>query len=389
MGTRARLFEEIASVANALDVPFGMGQPSSSACRRDARHYTPEKIHKDPCGYGDKSLRHRSGKATSVAAGAGFDDMPLVGRSPSMLRLFSLIERIAPTDSSTLIMGATGTGKELVARALHQRSPRHRAPFVDINCSAIPDTLLESELFGHQRGAFTGAHETRRGLFEAADGGTIFLDEVHSLSMPSQSKLLRALQERCLRRVGGRENIPFNARIIAATNSDLQAAVADGTFRADLLFRLRVMPLHVPELHERGEEDTLLLVTHFLQKHAEQYGLEPRRFAPNAGDALKAYTWPGNVRELENAVEYALAIGVNDELNLGDLPPEVIKGAAENYGVMRENVTSQAPLAEIERRYILHMFDSFGENQVKAATALGINRRTLYRKLKEYGLLKH
>lgn len=387
MGSRACLFEEIAPAASAQDVPFGMGQPS--ACRNDVRIYTPKKIHKDQCGYGDKSLQHRSGKVTNVAADAGFDDMPLIGRSPSMLRLFSLIKRIAPTDSSTLIMGATGTGKELVARSLHQQSQRRRAPFVDINCSAIPDTLFESELFGHQRGTFTGAHETRRGLFEEANGGTIFLDEVHALSMPSQAKLLRVVQERCVRRVGGRENIPFNARIIAAANTDLQAAVAEGTFRADLLFRLRVMPLHVPELHDRGEEDTQLLVEHFLQKHAERYGLVLRHFASNASDVLRDYQWPGNVRELENAVEYALAIGVDDELNLGDLPPEVLKGAAESFDVIRENTDRLAPLAEIERRYILYMFDSFGENQIKAATALGINRRTLYRKLKEYGVLKH
>lgn len=387
MGSRARLFEQIAP-ANAQDVPFGMGQPS--ARRNDMRIYTPVNIHKDQYGYGDKSLQHRPDKViTNVAVDGACYDMPLIGRSPSMLRLFSLIERIAPTDSSTLIIGATGTGKELVAHALHQRSPRRDAPFVDINCSAIPDTLLESELFGHQRGSFTGAHETRRGLFEEANGGTIFLDEVHSLSMSSQAKLLRALQERFLRRVGGRENIPFNARIIAAANTDLKEAVADGTFRSDLLFRLRVMPLHVPELHERGEEDTLLLVEHFLQKHAARYGLMPRHFASNASDALRDYQWPGNVRELENAVEYALAIGVDDELNLGDLPPEVTKGAAEGYDVIREHTACQVPLAEIERRYILHMFDSFGENQVKAATALGINRRTLYRKLKEYGLLKH
>jgi len=388
MSSHARSFEETAHVVNAQDMPFGTAQPP--ARHNDMRSYTPENIPKDQRSNGNKSLQYLPDKVTTnIATDAAFYDMPLIGRSPSMLRLFSLIERIAPTDSSTLIMGATGTGKELVARALHQRSPRHRAPFVDINCSAIPDTLLESELFGHQRGTFTGAHETRRGLFEEADGGTIFLDEVHSLSMPSQAKLLRVLQERSLRRVGGRENIPFNARIIAAANSDLQAAVAEGTFRADLLFRLRVMPLHVPELHERGEEDTLLLVEHFLQKHAKRYGLMPRHFATNASGVLRAYQWPGNVRELENAVEYALAVGVDDELNLVDLPPEVLKGAAESYDVIRENVTCQAPLAEIERRYILYMFDSFGENQVKAATALGINRRTLYRKLKEYSAIKH
>ncbi len=187
----------------------------------------------------------------------------LIGRSPQMEQLFTFINRVASTDSSVLITGATGTGKELVARAIHQRSPRRNAPFIDINCSAIPDTLFEAEVFGHQRGTFTGAHETRRGLFEQASGGTLFLDEINALDLSAQAKLLRVLQERTLRRVGGRENISVDVRIISATNCDLQAAVAEGAFRLDLLFRLRVVPLHIPPLRER-KEDILPLLDYFL-----------------------------------------------------------------------------------------------------------------------------
>ena len=311
---------------------------------------------------------------------------PLIGRSPAMLRLFALIERIAPTDSSVLIMGATGTGKELVARSIHDLSSRRTAPFIGINCSAIPDTLVEAELFGHQRGSFTGAHETRRGLFEEAASGTLFLDEVDALSLPAQAKLLRVLQERSLRRVGGRENIPFKARVISAANRDLQQAVNEGVFRADLLFRLRVIPLHVPGLHERGE-DVWLLIEHFLRKHAARRGLPLRRFAADAGEALIAHLWPGNVRELENAVEYALTIGADKELGINDLPPDVLRQVVGNRDPIKESLACKATLAEMERRYILFMLESFGGNQVKTSIALDIDRRTLHRKLKEYAML--
>lgn len=313
---------------------------------------------------------------------------PMVGRSPQMMHLFSLIKRIAPTDSSTLVMGATGTGKELVARAIHQQSLRCREPFIDINCSAIPDTLFEAELFGHQRGSFTGAHETRRGLFEEAAGGTLFLDEVDALSPSSQAKLLRVLQERCLRRVGGRENIPFNVRIISASSRDLQHVVAENTFRVDLFFRLRVIPLYVPDLHERGAEDIHLLIKHFLLKHSKQSGLRPRRFSRECCDALAAYSWPGNVRELENTVQYALIIGTEEELTLKDLPPRMLDTVLAERALCDQALDKcrheKLPLAEAERLYILFILDSCGGNQVKAAATLGIDARTLRRKLKLY-----
>jgi len=315
----------------------------------------------------------------------------LIGQSPVMKKLFSVIDRIAPTDSSVLITGATGTGKELVARAIHDRSPRRDAAFVDINCSAIPDTLIEAELFGHQRGTFTGAHENRSGLFEVASRGTLFLDEIDSLNLSVQAKLLRVLQERSVRRVGGRANIAIDVRIISASNSDLAQAVAAGRFRPDLYYRLRVLPLQVPELCKR-EGDVELLVAYFLQRYAERYDVTPRRFTAEAMGALVEYPWPGNVRELENAVEYALAIAQASELTLDDLPPDVVNGnrhrdAGAFADVLDKYRSGEVPLAEIERRYILTVLERFGGNQVRTANALGIDRSKLYRRLKQYGVM--
>lgn len=329
------------------------------------------------------------GASGHQAAAAPAPTSPLIGCSPAMNHLTSIIKRIAPTDSSVFITGATGTGKELVARAIHAQSPRRRAPFIDINCSAIPDALLEAELFGHQRGAFTGAHETRRGLIETASGGTLFLDEVDALPLSAQAKLLRVLQERSLRRVGGRENIPVDVRIISATNRDIQRAIAEGVFRADLLYRLRVVPLQVPELRGRGDEDVRLLVDYFLRQRAERSSTRPRKFSPAAMRALVAYHWPGNVRELENTIEYALAIGTGDELGLDDLTPEVLKGSTGDCDMLLECMRHGETLAELERRYILSVLERCSGHQLKTAAVLGIDRRTLYRKLKEFGVSAH
>lgn len=308
----------------------------------------------------------------------------LLGQSPLMKRLHTLIARVAPTHSSVLITGETGTGKEIVARTIHCQSPRQHNSFVDINCSAVPETLFEAELFGHQRGSFTGAVETRRGLFEEASGGTLFLDEVDALSLPCQAKLLRVLQEGYVRRIGGRENIHVNVRVVSATSRDLQRAVAEGTFRSDLLFRLRVMPLYMPNLRERGEEDLQLLAEHFLLSHAERYSLPPRWFSSEALAALVSYQWPGNVRELENAVAYALTVGIDEELGLGDLPPEVLREINVQPDALKGYLHQHLSLAETEHRYILAVLESHGGNRTKTATALGIDLRTLNRKLKQY-----
>jgi DNA-binding NtrC family response regulator len=298
--------------------------------------------------------------------------------------LFRTIDRIAPLDANVLITGPTGTGKELVARAIHDLSHRRKAPFVDLNCSAIPETLFEAEFFGHQRGTFTGAYETRRGLFENASGGTLFLDEVDTLTIGAQAKLLRVLQERQLRRVGGRDKISVDVRIIASSNSNLKGRIADGTFRSDLYFRLRVMPLHLPPLKDR-DQDIMLLVEHFLRKYAERTGEPQRHFSYEAIKLLQSYPWHGNVRELENVVEYALALG-GHTLGVQDLPSDMFDEDVDDSISTKEQVGSILSLAELERRHILSTFDRLGRHQIKTAVALGIDRRTLYRKLRQYDI---
>lgn len=313
------------------------------------------------------------------------DQAALIGQAPIMKHLVDVVHRIADSDSTVLITGATGSGKELVARIIHQRSRRSRGPFVDINCSAIPDTLIEAELFGHQRGTFTGALETRRGLFEVASSGTLFLDEVDALSPAAQAKLLRVLQERRVRRVGARDNILIDVRIISATNCDLKKAVAQGAFRADLLYRLCVVPVRAPELREH-KEDIPSLIGCFMQRFARRRAESPRRFSNEAMQALLAYDWPGNVRELENAVEYAYAVSRGEELGLDDLPSDIFTRSAEDPDVLKNCLQRDATLAQAERDYILSMFERCGRHHIKTASILGVDRRTLYRRLQQYGV---
>jgi DNA-binding NtrC family response regulator len=311
------------------------------------------------------------------------NSVPLVGNSPVMRKLFNMIERVAATDSSVLLVGATGTGKELVASQIHELSERRENPFVDINCSAIPETLIEAELFGHERGTFTGATESRPGLFEEASGSTLFLDEVDALLHSAQAKLLRVLQERQVRRVGGRKNIPVDVRIIAATNKDISAAVASGTFRNDLMYRLCVVPIHVPELCER-EGDVPLLVEYFLERHARRRGTAPKSVSLAAMRLLENYRWPGNVRELENAIEYALVVSEGRQIGVDDLPQTLrVKehNQAKAPAMLSECAVENAPLVEVERRYVQIMLKRHDGHHIKTAAALGIDRRTLSRKL--------
>ncbi len=307
----------------------------------------------------------------------------IIGRSKPMQELFRTLERVARSSATVLLVGRTGTGKELVARAIHYNSPRAKGPFVDINCGALPTELLESELFGHVRGAFTGATESRPGLFETAHGGTLFLDEVDALKPDLQVKLLRALQEKVIRRVGGRENIPVDVRIIAATNQDLEAAVRRGEFREDLYYRLNVVALYLPELRER-REDIPLLVEHFLRQYARENNQPVRRFSNEAMRLLMSYSWPGNVRELQNAVQYALTMSSEPVLTIRDLPPHIsgITPMERRESPEREPRT----LEEVERRHILRVLEETGGNHTRAAEILGIDRRTLYRKLAKYNI---
>jgi two-component system, NtrC family, response regulator AtoC len=300
----------------------------------------------------------------------------LVGQSRGMVALYKLIARVAALDATVLIEGETGTGKELVARAIHYASPRAPRPFVVVDCAALPETLVESELFGHERGAFTGATNARRGLLETADGSTCLLDEVGELTPPLQAKLLRVLQERVIRRVGGNEPIAVNVRIVAATNRDLKKQVEDGAFREDLYYRLNVVPIRVPALRERPE-DVPLLAQHFLGKYATSAGKAVAGFAPEALALLSAHSWPGNVRELEHAIERAVALSSATLVLPDDLPAELRGGAPPPPVLPRPRMT----LDELKTWYLDTVLEETAGNKVRAAEILGIDRRTLYRML--------
>ncbi len=301
----------------------------------------------------------------------------IIGKSKEMQEVFDLIEKISIGKSTILIHGKSGTGKELVAKAIHYNSPRKNKPFVPVNCSAIPETLLESELFGHIRGAFTGAVATRTGLFEEADGGTLFLDEVGELAPAIQVKLLRVLQEREIKPVGGTESKKIDIRLITATNQDLHEMVKEGTFREDLYYRLNVIPIHLPPLKIRTE-DIPLLVRHFLARFGKE-NLRPEiTISREALQPLMNYSWPGNVRELENIMERAVILCKDNEVTLNDLPPHLVQESAEN---LRDPDLLHLSLQEVEMAHIKRVLESVGGHKMKAAEILQIDRRTLYRKL--------
>jgi len=307
----------------------------------------------------------------------------IIGTSPKMDEVYHLIRKVADTDSTILIQGESGTGKELVARALHYNSSRQHQPFVAINCSALPENLLESELFGHKKGSFTGAVADKAGLFEEAERGTIFLDEVNSMAVPLQTKLLRVLQERQLRRVGDTKTVPINVRVLAATNEGLLEKVKDGKFREDLYYRLAVIPIELPPLRDRVE-DIPLLVHHFLKKNA---GMNPPdKIDAKALETLQCYHWPGNVRELENAIERASALCDDNLIRVQDLPPLVLKQAgshtpSDTPGTMPIGKKLDDFIRDQERRFIEESIKHNGGNREKAAKMLGISMATLYRKL--------
>jgi two-component system response regulator HydG len=301
-----------------------------------------------------------------------------------MQRLFDQLARIADTDASVLITGESGTGKELVARSIHQKSSRQQKPFVAVNCPALPETLLESELFGHARGAFTDARAERRGLIVQAEGGTLLLDEIGDLPLSIQPKLLRALEERTFRPVGGDQEVPFNARILAATNRDLEEAVEEGRFREDLFYRIDVIQVEVPPLRSRGT-DILLLAQHFVGLFADRSNKQVVGITEPVAEKLLAYRWPGNVRELRNVVERAVALTRYDKLVIDDLPEKIRDYRSSQVLLGGEDPSELAPLEEVERRYILHVLQSVGDNKALAARTLGLDRKTLYRKLRQYG----
>jgi two-component system response regulator AtoC len=313
---------------------------------------------------------------------------PLVGSSPAMLEVYKLVARVSETRSTVLLQGESGTGKELIARAIHGNSPRRDKPFVPVNCGALPDTLLESEMFGYEKGAFTGAVGTKTGLFESANGGTLFLDEVGELGQALQVKLLRVMQDHEVRRVGGTNSIKVDVRIIAATNRDLEQLVKEGKFRDDLFYRLNVVRITLPSLKER-EEDIPMLAHYFLQKCAAGATTAVRGFHPDTMECLNRYRWPGNVRELENAIERAVSLSQGPLLTPDDLPASLrqASGPAEQKPGIPEMAESvYLTLEEVEKRHLTRVLKETKGNKVKAAKILGIDRRTLYRMAERFGL---
>ncbi|HXH07901.1 MAG TPA: sigma-54 dependent transcriptional regulator [Vicinamibacterales bacterium] len=314
----------------------------------------------------------------------------IIGRSPAMQAVFQLIQTIAPTTSTVLITGESGTGKELVARAIHFNSPRRDHPFVAVNCGALPETLLESELFGHVRGAFTGAETNKKGLLEVAEKGTVFLDEIGEMSPMMQVKLLRFLQDRRFRRVGGTEEIEADIRVIAATNRDLARLVAEGRFRDDLFYRINVIPVRLPPLRERVE-DIPLLAEHFLQKYAAQMGRPVAGLSPAAMRCLRGYRWPGNIRELENAIERAVALETSTTIQPSSLPEPVQAGvtpAAERppLELPEEGFDLERHVEAIEREYIAEALRRAGGVKTRAADLLGMSFRSFRYYMKKYNL---
>jgi DNA-binding NtrC family response regulator len=307
----------------------------------------------------------------------------IIGRSAAMQEMFGVIRRLSGSSIAVLITGASGTGKELVAKAIHFNSPRRERPFVALNCAAIPDTLLESELFGYKRGAFTDARVDKSGIFVEADGGTIFLDEIAELPPTLQAKLLRVLQEGEIRPLGAGRSEKVDVRIVAATNKDLETRLGNGTFREDLYYRLNGVHLHLPALRDRPE-DILDLAEHFLARNAAKAGKEIRGFHETARKALLAYGWPGNVRELENVVERAVALTENTLIEAEDLPAVVRERRATSEDELGAAVARGLTLDELEREYIKRVLAAEGGNKTRAAQRLGLDRKTLYRKLEEY-----
>jgi len=316
----------------------------------------------------------------------------MVGRSPALAAVQKMIARVAPTEARVLITGESGTGKELAAAAIHRQSSRASGPFVRVNCAAIPRDLVESELFGHERGAFTGATERRRGRFELADRGTLFLDEVGDLSADAQAKLLRALEAGEIERVGGSEVVPVDVRFVAATNKDLRAEVGAGRFREDLFFRLHVIPLHLPPLRERPE-DVPLLVQHFLARGHMRGGLRPPRFAPPALDALGVHAWPGNVRELANIVERLAILHSGGEVGAREVRAVLAgsgNGAPPEHGFQQDDERSLAErLDGYERRLLLDAIQGAGGSVAEAARRLRTDRANLYRRMRRLGIEPH
>ncbi len=334
----------------------------------------------------DHTRLKEENRALKERLGIGFNTGDIIGRSRVMMELLETVALVAPTEATVLITGESGTGKELIASAIHLNSPRREKPLIQLNCAAITETLLESELFGHEKGAFTGADRRKEGRFRLANHGSIFLDEISEMSVAMQAKLLRVLQEKEIQRVGGEEVLRVDVRVIAATNRDLKAEIKSGRFREDLYYRLNVVTLAVPALRER-REDIPLLAQHFLDSFAEKNRKQIKGFTPQAMDRLVRYDWPGNVRELMNAIERSVILCRGDYVSEMDFPLSVSDVPAPEREAVREELLADLPLEEVEKVTILKTLESAGGNKSETARRLGITRRTLHKKLKKYGVM--
>jgi two-component system response regulator HydG len=330
-----------------------------------------------------RALREEVRRLRSPEAKSSFEG--LVGRSEAIRVVYDLVERVADSEATILITGESGTGKEVFANAIHRRSRRANGPFVAINCSAMPEALLESELFGHTRGAFTDAREARTGLFVQARGGTLLLDEVGDMPLSLQPKILRALQERKVRPLGSSAEVTIDVRVIAATNRDLEGAIEEKRFREDLYFRLNVIQIPLPPLRSRAG-DVLPLAQHLLETFAARAGKPITAIAPAAAEKLAAYAWPGNVRELQNCIERAVALARFDQIVVDDLPQKIKDYHPSHVLVASDDPSELAPMEEVERRYVLRVLEAVHGNKAAAARILGFERKTLYRKLERWGI---
>jgi two-component system response regulator HydG len=381
---------------NRPDVPvivitgFGSMETAVAAIRAGAYDFITKPLESDAVALAlDRAIQHRTLRREVerlqevVRSSQEFEKM--LGASAPMKRLFQVLDKVAGSDASVLIVGETGTGKELVARGLHHRSARTKQPFVAVNCAAMPPHLLESELFGHVRGAFTDAKASHAGLFAQSDGGTLFLDEIGELPLELQPKLLRALEEGRVRPVGGTSEVAFDVRIMAATNRDLESAVEERRFREDLLYRINVIPISVPPLRTRGN-DVLLLAQHFVGEFAQRLGRPIVGLTSTAADKLMRYNWPGNVRELRNCIERAVTLSEHDKIVVEDLPETIRDYRRSDLSFESSDGSELPPMEEIEKRYIERVLREVGGNKAQAARILGFDRKRLYRKLKRYDI---
>jgi two-component system, NtrC family, response regulator AtoC len=383
-------------VTNRSDIPvivitaFGSLDTAIAAIRAGAYDFIPKPFEIDVLSIAlERALKHRELRhevkrlryLLDATRGMG----ELIGESPVMQELKELIARVAQSQASVLVTGESGTGKEVVARLLHQRGPRADKPFMALNCAAMPEHLLESELFGHVRGAFTDARADKVGLFVQANHGTLFLDEIGDMPLSLQPKLLRVLEERKVRPVGGSKEVPVDLRLISATHRDLEDAIVQGQFREDLYFRLNVIQLALPPLRARGS-DVLLIAQGFVQTFAKQSGKQVVGLTPEAAERLASYAWPGNVRELRNAIERAVALTRHENITVDDLPERIRAYKVSHVLVATDDPEELVNLAEVEKRYIARVLGAVGGNKSSASKILGIDRTTLYKKLAQYKL---